>query len=53
VYNWNGIKLFMHPLDINFVPGTMIEVHSKLIVCDGKGKFLEIPFNEDEPIKEV
>ncbi len=26
VFNWYGVKLFTYPLDINFVPGTLLEV---------------------------
>ena len=24
VYDWNGLKLHTHPLDVNFLPGTML-----------------------------
>jgi len=40
VYDWYGVKIHSHPLDVNFMPATMLEIYQKLIVCDGKGKCL-------------
>ena len=42
-YSWYGVKEFMYQLDVNFLPGTMLEIEGKLVACDGKGKVLEIP----------
>ncbi len=46
-YDWNGNKIYQFPLDMNFLPAVLLEIDNRLLVCDGKGKTIEIPIQNN------